>query len=60
MSTTLGALCAIDTKSHSFSEYEIEIMQRLAKIVMDDLEMRKASMREEQHADGRSEPTSPA
>lgn len=54
----LGALCAIDTKSRSFSDYEVEIMQRLAKIVIDELEKRKASMREAKHADGRSEPAS--
>lgn len=42
----LGALCAIDTKSRSFNEYEIEIMQKLAKIVMDELEVRQVATRD--------------
>lgn len=42
----LGALCAIDTKPRSFSDHEMEILQKLANVVMDELELRQIAARD--------------
>jgi diguanylate cyclase (GGDEF)-like protein len=37
----IGALCAIDTKPREVSAVQIKVMQDLARLVMDELELRK-------------------